>query len=126
MSLRTPLGAVRGLGSAKSGVGHYWAQRITAVALVPLSLWFVCSLGKLAGADYATFHHWLGQPFHAAMMLAVTLGAVWHGSLGLQVVFEDYLHKGAIKWAALIGTRLVSLLLALYIAVSVLKVAFGG
>lgn len=126
MSLRSPLGRARGLGSAKSGSGHYWVQRLTAIGLVPLALWFVISVIGLAGADYAAFQSWLGNPFNATMMLLVVLAGVWHAVLGIQVVVEDYVHTEASKWALLIGSRLAGAFLAVFMAVSILKVAAGA
>ena len=126
MSLRSPLGRARGLGSAKSGTGHFWMQRLTAVALVPLALWFAISVVGLSGADYAAAKAWVGRPVNAALLLLVLLTAVWHAILGVQVVIEDYVHGGAAKWFGLIGTRLLGGFLAAFMAVSVLKVAVGG
>lgn len=126
MSMRSPLGRVRGLGSAKSGSGHYWAQRLTAVGLVPLVLWFVISIIGLAGADFAVFQAWLGNPFNATLMLLLVLAGVWHGVLGVQTVVEDYVHTESSKWALLIGARLVGAFLAVFMAVSILKVAAGA
>lgn len=126
MPLRSALGRARGLGSAKSGVGHFWLQRITAIGLVPLLLWFAFSLVALAGADYATFKAWLSQPVNATLMLLATLTAVWHGVLGVQVIIEDYVHGHTSMWIGLIGTRLLGAFLAMFMAVSILKVALGG
>lgn len=126
MSMRTPLGRARGLGSARTGTDHAWAQRVTALGLIPLLLWFVISVVSLAGADHATFQGWLSRPFNAAMMLLTVLSAVYHSVLGLQMVVEDYVHAEAAKWAFIIGSRLVGAFLAVYMIVSTLKVAFGG
>ncbi|MGE5546939.1 MAG: succinate dehydrogenase, hydrophobic membrane anchor protein [Solirubrobacterales bacterium] len=125
MTLRSPIGRARGLGSAKSGAGHYWLQRLTAIGLVPLALWFVISVIGLAGADYAVFKGWLGRPFNATMMLLVMLTAIYHAVLGVQVVVEDYVHTESSKWALLIGTRLLGAFLAVFMTVSILKVAVG-
>lgn len=125
MTLRSPIGRARGLGSAKSGAGHFWAQRITAIGLLPLTLWFVMSIIGLAGADYAVFKGWLSNPFNATMMLLVVLTAVWHAVLGVQTVVEDYVHTESSKWALLIGSRLLGAFLAVFMTVSILKVAVG-
>ena len=93
MSLRTPLGRVRGLGSAKEGTAHWWAQRLTAIALVPLVLWFAVSLIVLAGADHATVAAWLRDPVAAVLMLLLILAGFHHAQLGMQVVIEDYVHS---------------------------------
>ena len=126
MSLRSPLGRVRGLGSAKTGTDHFWAQRVTAVALVPLTLWFVYALLSLAGADYATVSAWLRSPVNAVLMLALIVATFHHMQLGLQVVIEDYIHGEGIKIACLMIMKGGSLLLAVAAAFAVLSVAFGG
>jgi succinate dehydrogenase / fumarate reductase membrane anchor subunit len=126
MSLRSPLGRVRGLGSAKTGTDHFWVQRVTAVALVPLTLWFVYALLSLAGADYATVTAWLRSPVNAVLMLALIVATFHHMQLGLQVVIEDYIHGEGIKIASLMIMKGGSLLLAVAAAFAVLKVAFGG
>jgi succinate dehydrogenase / fumarate reductase, membrane anchor subunit len=123
--LRTPLGRALGLGSAKEGVGHWWAQRISAVALIPLSLWFCAALVSLAGADRAAIAAWLHGPVAATLMILAIGAAFYHGALGLQVVLEDYAPSEATKIAGVIGTKLLALLLAVAGIVSVLKLALG-
>jgi succinate dehydrogenase / fumarate reductase membrane anchor subunit len=94
MSYRTPLGRVRGLGSAKEGVAHWWAQRLTALALIPLTLWFVISVVQMIGADPPQVVEWIGSPV-TAILLIVLIGATFHhAQLGVQVVIEDYVHTG--------------------------------
>jgi succinate dehydrogenase / fumarate reductase, membrane anchor subunit len=125
MSLRSPVGRVLGLGSAKDGTGHWWAQRVSAVALIPLTLWFLLSLLALPALDYATVRAWLSVPLSG--LLAVLLVAVltYHSYLGTTVVIEDYVHAA--------GTKILSLLLLrfLYVLVggagifAILHVAFG-
>lgn len=126
MTLRTPLGRARGLGSAKEGVGAAWATIVTAVGLVPLSLWFVISVIGLAGADYTTFQAWMAKPLNASLMVLTVLMVIYHASLGIQMVVEDYVHGAAPKFAALIGSKLIAAFLAVYMTVSILKVAVGG
>ncbi|HXH04403.1 MAG TPA: succinate dehydrogenase, hydrophobic membrane anchor protein [Candidatus Competibacteraceae bacterium] len=126
MSLRTPLGRVRGLGSAKEGVQHWWAQRVTAVALVPLVLWFVISLLSLVGADYAAVVEWMRRPFNTALLVVFLFTLFYHAKLGLQVVIEDYVHAEGVKMAALLATNFVIVLLGATGIVAVLRVAFGG
>jgi succinate dehydrogenase / fumarate reductase membrane anchor subunit len=126
MSLRSPLGRVRGLGSAKSGTEHFWAQRVTAVALIPLTLWFVYSVTTLTGADYAAAAAWLRAPWNAVLMLLLIVATFHHMQLGLQVVIEDYVHGEGTKIASLMLMKGASLLLAVAAAFAVLKVAFGG
>lgn len=119
MTLKTPLARVLGLGSAKEGVGHWWWQRLTAIAMVPLGIWFVLSVISLAGADYETASAWLQSPFKAALFIIFVLAAFWHASLGLQVVVEDYIHTEWLKMTALIS---IKMLIALFSVVSVLLV----
>ncbi|EKV31947.1 Succinate dehydrogenase hydrophobic membrane anchor protein [Caenispirillum salinarum AK4] len=125
MSLRSPLGRVRGLGSAKEGVGHWIAQRVSAVGLIVLGFWFVTAIISNVGGDYATFTRWLSNPGNATMMILTIGVSFWHMALGLQVVIEDYVHGGA-RAPSLIAVKLVSFALAAFGILSVLKVAFGG
>lgn len=126
MSLRTPLARVRGLGSAKSGTHHWWMQRLTAVALVPLSLWFVASLVVVVTADYGTAILWLRSPLVAILCCALIVAIFYHGQLGMQVVLEDYVHAEALKLVSIVVVKLVSLLLAAAALFAVLSIAFGG
>ena len=124
--MRSPLGRVRGLGSAREGVGHWWAQRMTALALVPLALWFVAALVGLTGADHAAARAWIASPVPAALLVLLVIVSFYHGALGLQVVIEDYVHHEGAKLAALIAVGGVSLLLGLAGVLAVLTVLFGG
>ena len=126
MSLRSPLGRVRGLGAAKSGVTHWWAQRLTALALVPLSIWFVASLVAMAGADYATVRDWLASPVVAGLLILLIVTTFYHGALGLREVVEDYLHHEGWKLGVLMATNGAAILLALAGVLSVLILLFGG
>lgn len=123
MSLRTPLGRVVGLGSAKDGVAHWWWQRLTSVALVPLVLWFVFSLVSLTGADHATVVQWMESPVVAALLILLIGSVFYHTQLGLQVVIEDYVHAEALKIASLIIIKFLAIFLTVVAMVAVLKVA---
>ena len=125
-AMRSPLGKVRGLGSAKDGVTHFWHQRITAVALVPLTIWFVVSVIALAGSDYATWQHWISRPGDATLMIILIAMVFYHGVLGLQMVVEDYVHGPGAKLATLLIIKFAALLLAVFSAVAVLRVALAG
>ena len=125
-TLRSPLGRAIGLGSAKDGVEHWWIQRLTAVALVPLSLWFVSSVIALAGADHESMREWLSGPLAAILMLLVIGTTFYHAALGLQVVIEDYVHHEGAKFAALVLNKLICFALAVAGIFAVLKIAFGG
>jgi succinate dehydrogenase / fumarate reductase membrane anchor subunit len=126
MSLRSPIGRARGLGSAKQGVSHFLWQRLTALALVPLAIWFVASVVSLAGADYAQFHHWLSWPGNTTLMLLLIFAVFRHAQLGLQAVVEDYVHDGALRLASLIAVKFAALFFGVFAAVAVLRVVFVG
>ena len=126
MAMRSPLGRVRGLGSAKDGTGHWWAERITGLALVPLTIWFVVSVIGSAGAGYVEFVEWLSAPSVAAMMILLIVATFHHTQLGLQVVIEDYVHDEAMKIAALLVMKGAAFLLGLTGVLAVLKIALGG
>ena len=124
--LRTPLSRARGLGSAKEGVHHFWAQRITAVALIPLVAWFAISLIMMSGADYAVVRAWIGSP---AVMVLLTLTIViglHHGQLGMQVVVEDYVHNDGMKLALIVLMRFIAVFFGLAAIVAILRIGFGG
>ena len=125
MSLRTPLANARGLGSAKEGVGHWWHQRLTAVALVPLLLWFGFSVALLGTADYYTVIDWIAHPVNAVLMILVLAVGFWHGALGVQVVIEDYVGTEWKKLALLIGTQFAAAVLALAGIYAVIRIALG-
>jgi succinate dehydrogenase / fumarate reductase membrane anchor subunit len=125
-SLRTPLARVRHLGSAKSGTAHWWAQRVTAIALVPLSIWFVASVVALAGDSYATVAAWLGSPIPAGLMILLIIATFHHAQLGLQVVIEDYVHHEGLKLASILAVKGAAVLLGLASVLSVLTLLFGG
>ncbi len=126
MSLRSPLGRVRGLGAAKEGVAHWWAQRLTAIALVPLSLWFVVSLAALTGADHAAVRAWVAQPLVASLLVLLIAATFHHAYLGLQVVVEDYVHNEGAKLASLLAIKAAAILLAVIGLLSVLRLLFGS
>jgi succinate dehydrogenase membrane anchor subunit len=104
--MRSPLGRAVGLGSAKEGVEHWWLQRITAVALVPLALWFVIAIIRLVGADVQNVRDWVGSPLPAILLVLLLIATFHHAALGLQVVVEDYVHTELTKLGLLIVVRL--------------------
>lgn len=124
-SFRSPLARAIGLGSAKAGVQHWWAERVTAIALVPLSLWFVASIIAHTGSDYAGFITWLRMPFATSCMVLLLIAMFHHAALGLQVVIEDYIHSG-FKFVAVIAVRLGCYGVALIGIIATLRIAFGG
>ncbi len=121
--MRSPLARARGLGAARSGVGHWWAQRLSAVALLPLVLWFVAAILSLAGAGQPAVAHWAAQPVHAVLLLCLILASFYHMQLGLQVVIEDYIHADGMKLAALLAMKAACLLLALTALLAALRLA---
>ena len=123
--IQTPLGRAVGLGSAKSGFGHWWTERITAVALVLPAIWFAASLIAHSGSDYETFIHWLGKPINTVMMVLLLVTLFWHAALGLQVVVEDYVHSVAKIWA-LIVMRFACFALAAVGIIATLRIALGA
>ena len=123
--LRSPLGRARGLGSAKDGVEHWWLQRVTAVALAPLTVWFIASLIAHIGGDYASLLAWLRTPMAALLMVLLMVTLFHHTALGLQVVIEDYVHSG-MKIPALLAVRLACLALAAAGVLATLRIAFSG
>lgn len=126
MSLRTPMRRVLGAGSAKGGVHHWWVQRLTALALVPLSAWFTVSLLALPSFDHATVAAWMGQSSTALLLILLVLVAAWHSRLGLQVVVEDYVPRVGARTVTLVVINFVHVLLAAAGVLAVLKVALGG
>ncbi|HEY4340824.1 MAG TPA: succinate dehydrogenase, hydrophobic membrane anchor protein [Steroidobacteraceae bacterium] len=126
MNLQTPLGKVRGLGSAGNGVHHWWMQRLTAVALVPLGAWLLVSLVTLPSLDFVTVASWMGGTWTASLLTLFVLTASWHSSLGVQVIIEDYVHDHGLKTVTLVLSGFVHALLAALGVFAVLRVAFGS
>lgn len=125
MGLQSPLARVLGLGSAKKGVGHWWWQRMTSIALIPLGIWFVWSVVSLAGAGHAAASAWLQSPLNAALFIFFILAVFWHSLLGLQVVIEDYIHTEWLKMAVLIAIKLLIALVSVISVLLVLRIFLG-
>ena len=123
--MRSPLGRVIGLGSAKDGVGHWWLQRLTAVALVPLTIWFVASIIAHTASDYERFIAWLSTPLTTTFMTLLLIAMFYHTALGLQVVIEDYVHSAA-KIPLLVAMRLGCSALAVAGIMANLRIALVG
>jgi succinate dehydrogenase / fumarate reductase, membrane anchor subunit len=122
--LRSPLGHARGLGAAKEGVAAWWLERVLAVALVPLTLWFTASLIALSGRDYAALVTWLRTPLAALFMVLLLVALFSHLALGLQVVIEDYVHSW-VKIPALLAVRFACFALGIAGILATLRIAFG-
>ena len=123
--MRSPLGRALGLGSAKEGVEHWWLQRITAVALVPLSLWFVIAIIRLVGADLDSVRDWVSNPLPAILLVLLLFATFYHSSLGLQVVIEDYVHGELTKLSLVIIVRLAYFAFAVAGIFAVVSMAVG-
>ena len=123
--MRSPLSRAMGLGSAKEGVEHWWAQRVTALALVPLTVWFVIAVIELAGADRALFVEWVRHPLPAVLLVLLLIATFYHGALGLQVVIEDYVEREWARLASLLVMRLLCVLFAVRGILAVLKLALA-
>jgi len=126
MSMRTPLAQVRGQGSAKSGAHHWWAQRLSAIALIPLFLWFVASLIVIVTADHATVVEWIRSPWNSALLILLVGALFYHAQLGMRVVFDDYISSHWLQVTSIILVRFLALLLAVISIVAVLRIAWGG
>jgi succinate dehydrogenase / fumarate reductase membrane anchor subunit len=120
---QTPLGRVKGLGAAKSGAHHWWAVRVTSVALIPLTLWFVFSVLSFAGHPQAAIAHWISHPLVAVLLLALIVSAFHHTLLGLQMVLEDYVHDEGQRLIWVMVMKAIVWLLGLAAVLSVLKLA---
>jgi succinate dehydrogenase / fumarate reductase membrane anchor subunit len=125
MNMRDPLAIARGLGSAKDGTNHWWVQRLTALALMLLTPWFVWLAISLIGADQYTVRETIGQPLNATLMLAYTLAMFWHAQLGLQVVIEDYVH-GWLELALQIAVKFATAFGALASALAIGRIVFSA
>lgn len=125
MGLRSPLGHVLGSGSAKDGTGHWWMQRVTAVGLLMLGLWFLVSLTRLPGFARADVLEWAGDSWNAVMLLLLTGTLAWHSTLGVQVIIEDYVHAPFAKVAALLANRFVHLFVAIAAAFAIVQISLG-
>ena len=126
MDHRTPIARARGLGSAKEGTHHWRMQRITAIALVPLTVWLVAALVAVGAADHARTVDWIRTPAVGIALLLAIAALFHHAQLGLQVIIEDYVRPEGVKLAALIATKLLAIAIAAIAAFSVLKIALGS
>ncbi|MEX2122524.1 MAG: succinate dehydrogenase, hydrophobic membrane anchor protein [Woeseia sp.] len=121
---RTPLARVLGSGSAKEGTDHWWRQRVSAVALLGLGIWFLISLAQLPGFGHDDVLQWISRPWSAVLLLLLIVSLAYHSDLGIQVVIEDYVHQPFLKIAALIVVRFLHLLLAAVSGFAILSIAF--
>lgn len=126
MSVGSPLAQVPGSGSAEGGTKHWWAQRVTAVALLILGGWFLYSIMQLDSFAHSALLAWAGRPFNSIMLLLLSVTLAWHSALGVQVVLEDYVHGSMIKVASLLLNRFAHAFLAIAAAVVIVRIALGG
>jgi succinate dehydrogenase / fumarate reductase membrane anchor subunit len=126
MSLMTPLNRVLGLGTAKGAAEHWWLQRMTAVALLPLGLWFAYGLLTLRGFDYASVVMWVRQPMTSILLILLVVAVGYHSALGVQVVIEDYVTGKGLRAATLMASTLAHVGLTIAAVFAVLKIAFGS
>ncbi len=126
MTMRSPLGRVRGLGSAKEGADHWFFEKLTALALVPLSVWFVAAVLGGIGADYATLKAWMSVPGNMTLMILLIVAFFWHASFALGTVIEDYVHHKPANVGGLIAVKFCCIFLTVFTIVSVLKIGLGG
>jgi len=117
---------VLGSGSAKEGTDHWWMQRVTAIALLILGLWFLVSLARMESYAHGDLYAWVGHPFNSVMLLLLSFALAWHSMLGIQVVIEDYIHGAGLKLVSLIISKFVHVFLAITSMLAILKVALGG
>jgi succinate dehydrogenase / fumarate reductase, membrane anchor subunit len=127
MELRSSLGRVRGLGTSKEGgIGHWWAERLAAVALVPLTLWFVYSAVLMTGADVVQFKAWVSAYGNPVLLILFTIAVYHHGQMALTVIFEDYVHHEAANLIALVLVKLGAFFFATYTIFCIARLTFGG
>ena len=124
--LRSPLARARGLGSAKDGTHHWWVQRLTAAALVPLAVWFVASLVMLTAAGYEDVGAWMSGPVAMTLLILFIVVGLHHAQLGLQVVIEDYVHSEGLRIASIVVVKFLAVVAGLAATIAILKVGLGG
>jgi len=126
MSLRSPLGRVLGLGSAKNGTSHWWGQRVSAVALLLLGIWFAWMLATMSGFSHAEAAAFIAQPINSILLLLLTASMAYHSHLGIQVVIEDYVHAPGVKMFSLLLSRFAHVLLAVAAIYAIFKIGLGA
>jgi succinate dehydrogenase / fumarate reductase membrane anchor subunit len=121
--LQTPLGRVRGHGSAKNGTHHWWMQRVTSLVMLPLFIWFTFSLASRAGSSWEVMAEWIGRPFNAILLILLASIGFYHTANGLQVVVEDYIRPDRSAMMSILAIKAVCTLLGLLAALSILRLA---
>jgi len=126
MSLRSPLGRVLGLGTARDGTEHWWGQRVSGVAMALLGLWFAASLASMSGFDHAQAVTFISSPINAVLLALLSITMAYHSYLGVQVVIEDYVHAPGLKISTLILSRFAHVFLAAAALFAILKLGIGA
>jgi succinate dehydrogenase / fumarate reductase membrane anchor subunit len=126
MSLRSPLSKVLGSGSAKEGTDHWWMQRVTAIALLFLGVWFLISFASIDSYTETALRAWVANPYNAIMLLLASITLAWHSMLGVQVVIEDYVHGPGLKVVSIILSKFVHVIVGLAAVLAILKIVLGG
>jgi succinate dehydrogenase / fumarate reductase membrane anchor subunit len=125
-NLRSPLANIKGLGTSSDATQHFWRQRLTALALIPLTLWFCFSIALLPDANYASVIHWLQLPLNTILMILVVFLSFHHAQLGLQVIFEDYIAHHGYRLAAILCVKFISYFMILLGVYTLLKIGLGA
>lgn len=126
MKYRSPISIARGLGSAKGGLQHWWTQRVTAVALIPLTLWFGIAIVLVPRANYRTIVDWISSPWNTVLLIATIIAVFYHAIMGLQVIIEDYVQTEWIKIVAILATKLILIFYALAALYATLRIITLG
>ena len=126
MSLRSPLGRVLGLGTAKDGTGHWWGQRVSGIALAVLGIWFAGAIATMSGFSHAETVAFIARPINALLLLLLSVTVAYHSYLGIQVVIEDYVHGHGLKAASLILSRFAHVFLAVAAIFAILRLGIGS
>ena len=125
MNLRSPLANVRGLGSAKEGTHHFWYQRVTALVLVPLTIWIMTTIVMMTATDYETVRIWIQSPLNSLLLLFFIIALFFHAQLGVQVVIEDYIHSEWQKISCIILIKFLAILAGMASALAIIKIFLG-
>ena len=125
-NLRSPLSRVLGAGSAKDGTGHFWTQRVTAMGLLVLGIWFLYGMTQMGDFTQMELVEWLSSPMNSVLLMLMILTLAWHSSLGIQMVLEDYVHGKLLKTLSLVLSQFAHVFVALAAIFSILKIAFGA
>lgn len=126
MSLQSPLGRVLGKGSAKSGFHHWWVERVSGAALVPLGLWFAFAVAALPDHSYATVRQFIAEPCHAVLLVLLAVTSTYHGRMGLQVVVDDYIHGKGVKLFTTVLLDFIHAVLGVAMVLAVVRLSLGG